>query len=163
MYPIVNFIQDMKKIFIGFLKAIYYVASTDRVTISISFFRAYSSVVRKGESCRYDIVLADNGFKNDVVKIMVDIYSQAQPRHPEGHFAYFTKTIHTRSHSSTKIQLSYDWQNNVFFTIENVDMAADLTWIGSCKLQGKYVMSVVLFDEKDNFLEKTSLVQELSG
>src|SRR5262249_38734368 len=96
------------------------------------------------------------------VRLLVDIYLQSNPVHPEGHLAYFQKRIFLRQRDSQRVDIDYDWQEGVTFHIEGVPLAPDFIWSGPCRAAGTYLVRAGLFvDDGEKPYEELTVLQRL--
>jgi hypothetical protein len=161
MSDLTNLINDAVKLVKGFGSLIGYLFSRDDILVSISLFSSNQISGRAGESFHFEVIIANNSSQDRPLRIMIDFYLKENQTHPEGHHAYFVKNIVTHSRKNNSMQFSYDWNYSASFTIDGKKAEPDTSWCGECRTEGKYVVSAVLLNEKDESLEQLTLVQEV--
>ena len=137
-----------------------YCFSEDNVSVAISWFASRAAVARAGERNQYIVVLANTTSRHCWVRLRVDIHLQSNPTHPDGHLAYFQKRIFLRKRDSQRVEVDYDWQEEVTFHIEGVRLAPDTVWSGPCRIAGTYLVRAGLFvDDGEKPYEELTVLQ----
>lgn len=155
-------IRELKKLVYGTFRFAAYLLSKDKITVSLSQFSTVYSEAEIGKESIYEAIISNNTNKNLWLKLLVDIYVLNNQVHPEGHYAYFEKSIFIQAHECIKNKIIYNWLDNAIFEIDGVQFYPNNEWNGCCDLKGKYIIIALLRDENGNTYEKLTLVQEVS-
>jgi len=103
------------------------------------------------------------GEETQHVKLAIDIYSVNAPKHPDGHYGYFAKSLRVPPRTSTVVEIHYDWLHSASFFIGGVSSSPDQLWKGEVDSSQLYSISAMLFDPHGNRLDSLTIFQELVG
>ncbi|MFI5251115.1 MAG: hypothetical protein ACHQQQ_01675 [Bacteroidota bacterium] len=142
---------------------IRYAREVDSVPASISIFSCDKPTVRLNQISEYRLILANNSPQDFYVKILIDIYRKEHPVHPEGHFAYFSKSLYLPKMQPLTITVAYDWNREACIVIDDAQCSPEEFWRGTVSEKGVYYINASLYHGGDKSLERLMLAQELAG
>lgn len=154
--------KDTFNVVKGFFAVLSYAITKDQISLGLSHFSTTFRVVKLGYHCTYQVGICNITEKNEWVRMLFDIYLKKNPVHPEGHYAYFEKTIYVKAQESQQVNINYDWKDNVVIDIDDVSFDPDIFWSGECVSMGKYVVKALLYDEKGEVFDELKLIQKLT-
>lgn len=155
-------IGDLRRIISGIINFTRYSLYDEKVPVSLSLFSSSSFKTEKGRECCYDISIANTASQGIWTDLFLDIYQKDNPKHPEGHYAYYEKRVYLRARESQKIKIIYNWDPPPLFDIEGTAFSPDNSWRGSLNERGTYLLQAILKTEDGNFIEQLTLMQEVS-
>ena len=156
-------IGDFKRIIYGIINLARYSLSDEKVPVSLSLFSSASFKTETGRECHYDISIANSAPQGLWINLLLDIYQKDNPIHPEGHYAYYEKSVYLQAQASQKIKIMYDWKKPPLFDIDGTVFSPDNSWRGSLNVEGKYIINAILKGEENIFIEQLTLIHEVSG
>ena len=154
-------LRDAKRTLAGVFAMRRHWMVTDDIAVTLSQFSS-NGTAREGDLAEFEIVLANNASTNSWVRLMVDIYLKDNQTHPDGHYAYFEKEIYLRGQDSQRLEVFYDWAQNVTFVIDGVPIAADHIWRGDCRATGTYLVKAILLTNMGEPYEELAICNRLA-
>lgn len=154
--------NDRQRITTGLQSFWRHFRTADHISLSLARFSAASAVAREGGRNTYECLVANNTGEHRWVKLLIDIYLKDRQVHPEGHYAYFTKSIYVRSKDCEHVRVTYDWNDRAAFCLDGLEFPADDLWRGSCREEKHYMIKASLLNEDGIEYEGLQLIQNLS-
>jgi hypothetical protein len=155
--------KDLRRVFRGACAFFKFLASKDPITMGLGLLSAESYIARRGLSNRYVVRIASAYDKTQHAKLVIDIYSMTVPKHPEGHYAYFTQSLSLPPRTASVVEIQYDWLHAAYFHIDGVSSPAAELWRGSVDAPQLYSIFALLFDPQGSLLDRLAIFQELVG
>jgi hypothetical protein len=140
-----------------------YLRSKEDVEVGLGLFAAASHVAVIGQPNRYEVRVASASRDSRDVMLVVDIYAVDLPRHPEGHYGWFTKHLSVKRGTSRTIAIEYDWLATPCVLIDDVPSPPDAIWRGQGHRPQLYSVTATLFDMQRTQLDSLTIYQELTG
>jgi hypothetical protein len=129
--------------------------------MGLGLLSAESDIARRGFANRYAVRLVSPSTKTQQAKLVIDIYSLSVPKHPEGHYAYFTQRVSLPPRTASVVEIQYDWLQAASFHIDGVcSPAADL-WRGPVDAPQLYSVFALLIDPQGSLVDRLAIFQEL--
>jgi len=161
LWQIRTLLHDTKLMFSGMADIVRYARDVDNIETSISLFSTPSHIVGSERGCDYEVVIANATPSDCFQTLLIDIYLRDKPIHPDGHYAFFDKTILLRKRGNTTVRISYDWKDRATLLLEKAVVPPDHFWRGECNALEKYVIRATLFGTGGEPCEELTLVQKL--
>jgi hypothetical protein len=136
-------------------------AQREDVAVALASFRTHAMRAHAEDTSAYELTLANASSADVAAHVLIDLYRRDDASHPQGHYAFFEKTLLVRRQRALAVLITYDWQRRARFVVDGVGLAADVFWRGPCDDRGTYHVHAVLLGPGDVAAQRLSLVQEL--
>ena len=124
-------------------------------------FLAAEKEVRRGGENRYVVRISNPLEEMRRVRLTIDIYAYGNPVHPQGHYAYMSKTVMVLAAQVLQVLIEYDWEESARFTVDGHPGPPDDFWRGSVDTKQLYCLEAILCGEADRSLDRIGIFQEL--
>jgi hypothetical protein len=155
--------KDLRRVFRGACEFLQFLASKDSVTMGLGLLSAESYIAHRGLANRYDVRIVSACEKTQEARLVIDIYSVTVPKHPEGHYAYFTQRVSLPPRTASIVEIQYDWLHAASFHIDGVSSPPAELWRGPIDTPQLYSIFTLLVDPQGSLLDRLTIFQELSG
>jgi hypothetical protein len=155
--------KDLRRIVRGASAFFKFLASKDLIPIGLGLLSAESHIARRGVSNRYIVRIASRSDKTQHAKLVIDIYAVTVPKHPEGHYAYFTQSLSLSPRTASVVEIQYDWLDAAYFHIDGVSSPPADLWRGPVDAPQRYSIFALLLNPEGNLLDRLAIFQELVG
>ena len=154
---------DLQRIIRGTAAIFRYLRSHESSQVGLGLFAAASNITVIGQPNRYEVRVVNASQDTRDLTLGVDIYAVDVPRHPEGHYGFFSKQLTVKSGTSSTIAIQYDWLTTAYLLIDGMSSPADGMWRGEVHRPQLYAVTVALFDKQQTQLDELTIYQELMG
>jgi hypothetical protein len=155
--------RDLQRILQGTTAFFRYLRSQESIQVGLGLFAAASNIAVIGQPNRYKVRVANASQDSRNVILGIDIYAVDVPRHPEGHYGFFTKLLTVKSGSCSTIAIQYDWLTTACLLIDDLSSPPDDIWRGEARRPQRYSVTAALFDIQHTRLDALTIYQELTG
>src|SRR6266540_396565 len=152
--------RDLRRVVRGSDAFLRYLRAKEDIEVGLGLFAAASNSAVIGQPNRYEVRVANASQDTQDVTLGVDIYAVDVPRHPEGHYGFFTKHLTVKSGTSSTIAIQYDWLTTICVLIDDVSSPPDFIWRGEAHRPQLYSVTAALFDTQQTQLDGLTIYQE---
>jgi hypothetical protein len=156
-------LHDLRRVAAGLAAFVRYLVTRDPVETGLAQLAAESAVAVRGHQNRYRMTIASTRAEPQEVTLAVDIYVVESPTHPDGHYAYFVKHLKARPRASTRVEVVYDWHQQVDFLVDDRRSPPDDFWRGTLDRSARYSVNAVLSAPGGTRLERLTIYPQLTS
>jgi len=154
--------RDLQRSVTGTYALLRYLLSYEQLEVALGLFSAASNTAVAGQLNRYTVRVINVSDFPQRCSLSIDIYATNLPRHPEGHYAYFTKHLTVDPGSLSVIGIEYDWRTRARFIRGGTSFAPDDLWRGGIGGYQFYSVTARVCDAQRKQLDHLTVYQELT-
>ncbi len=155
--------RDLRRIVRGADAFLRYLRSKEDIEVGLGLFAAASNIAVIGQPNWYEVRVVNISQDLRDVTLGIDIYAVNVPRHPEGHYGFFSKHLTMKCATASAIAVRYDWLTTACLLIDHVSSPPDAIWRGEANRPQLYSVTAALFDTQQTQLDGLTIYQELTG
>jgi len=164
IWPVLSFLKKIKRLFWTLPNILFFGKKKEKDTnVCIAQFYAKNYIAKFLQANKYTIKIANKGFKEEKVKLTVDIYPYQNASHPHRHFSYFAIEIIIKPRDYCLLEMSYDWGRNMIFVEKISKEKKELIhfWRGTLVEPELYLLFAIISNEQGDFPNGLRILQRL--
>jgi hypothetical protein len=163
MYSLRQIGQDMRKVLRGLKVLGRYLTSKDHCEVGLGLLSATPSAVRKGQSSRYVVKIANAGRQPLACRLTLQISTLTTGEPPAARYAQLTRSLTLPPRMGSAVVIDYDWIDRACCSIDGVPSSPDAFWRGCLDIPQLYAVTALLYDLGGQQLDGLTVYQELTG
>ncbi|MDD5594991.1 MAG: glycosyltransferase [Candidatus Omnitrophica bacterium] len=164
IWPVLSFLKKIKRLFCKLPNTFFWSKKKEKeADICVAQFFAKTYSAKSLQINEYIIKIANKGFKEEKVRLMIDIYPYQNRSHPHRHFAYSAVEVTIKPRDHCLLEMSYDWERSMIFTEEISKEKKELVdfWRGTFSEPGLYLLAAVILNKQGSFQNRIQILQRL--